>query len=111
MVTSRRDYTYTCVRQGGVGRQGNAAGLVVRKKSRNVGGGRGPQARRCNQRFWVGGTSHTREPAAPCSEPTVIYNTAIVGALAGLAEYYGAGPWSGELLEVNQVNYSSYLQQ
>lgn len=45
------------------------------------------------------------------TEPTVIYNTAIVGALAGLAEYYGAGPWSGELLEVNQVNYSSYLQQ
>ncbi len=46
-----------------------------------------------------------------CSEPTVIYNTAIVGALAGLAEYYGAGPWSGELQEVNQINYGSYLQQ
>ncbi|KAL4428069.1 hypothetical protein ABPG75_002158 [Micractinium tetrahymenae] len=45
------------------------------------------------------------------TEPTVIYNTAIVGALAGLAEYYGAGPWSGELQEVNQVDYSAYLKQ
>jgi hypothetical protein len=34
---------------------------------------------------------------------------AITGALAGLAEYYQQGPWSGELKEVNDVDYRPYL--
>lgn len=29
------------------------------------------------------------------AEPTITYNSAIVGALAGLAEYYDVEPWTG----------------
>jgi hypothetical protein len=43
------------------------------------------------------------------AEPTITYNSAIVGALAGLSEYYDVKPWKGELKEVNQVDYRPYL--
>lgn len=43
------------------------------------------------------------------AEPTITYNSAIVGALAGLAEYYDVEPWTGELKEVNSVDYRPYL--
>lgn len=29
------------------------------------------------------------------TEPTITYNSAIVGALAGLSEYYDVKPWKG----------------
>ena len=47
--------------------------------------------------------------APPPPPPHFACPAAITGALAGLAEYYGQGKWSGPLQEVNDVDYRPYL--
>lgn len=49
------------------------------------------------------------------TEPTIVYNSGLVSALAGLSEYYDVKPWAGELKEARSAaqmpGYAAYLKK
>lgn len=53
-------------------------------------------------------------PAAPRPSPQV-YNSGLVSALAGMAEYFDVQPWSGELQEAKLASqvpgYAAYVRR